>query len=272
MGMIIRVKGVDWSGKGFPLAGGFAAQGNLELGFDFRPRADRLTEATGKGFLVTPYRNTLDGSVIADSTVIQNTNNGLGIIVRNGFIDYGVANKTYTVGGSTAFTMMVVGGYSGLPFDSGQAAANATICNLVDMGNGVNNTASPPMLQQYATDLTLGGRVTASFSSNIGAAEMLGRKTCLFVSYDGTKFTYTNKTTGAVVVKTNAELGLVSGPLAPHIRALNMVSGNYYKGATALIGLYPELYQVARWNKVLTAAEMQDQYNSSKLLFAKAGI
>jgi hypothetical protein len=272
MGMIIRVKGVNWSGKGFPLANGFIAQANLEAAFDFRPRVDRLTEASGKGFVAIPYLNKLDGTVSADPAVIQNTANGLGLIVKNGFLDFGIANKTYVAGGAAAFTMMVVGGYSGQAFEAGQPANNAVICNLVDMGNGVTNAPSLPMLQQYQTDGTLGARVTSSYASNIGAAEVSGKKTCFFLSYDGAKFTYTNKTTGAVVVKTNAELGIVDGPLVPHARVQNLASGNYYKGTTAVIGLYPELYQLARWNKVLSPAEMQDQYNSSRLLFSKVGI
>jgi len=272
MGMIIRVKGVNWAGKGFPLANGFIAQANLEAAYDFRPRASRLLEVTGKGFLVQPYLNKLDGTVVADPTVIRDTTNGQGIIVKNGFIDYGVANKTYTVGGSDAFTLMVVGGYSGLDFEAGQPANNASICNLAEMGNGVSSGPTLPMLQQYRVDGTLGARANAAYSSNVGAAEAVGKKSCFFVSYDGAKMTYTNKTTGAVVVKTNAELGLPAGPLAPATRAKNLTSGNYYLGTTAVIGLYPELYQVARWNKVLSAAEMQDQYNSSRLLFSKVGI
>lgn len=273
MGLIIRAKGVDWSNKGFPLVSGFVALSNLEAGYDFRPRTKRLHEVSGKGIVAIPYRNLLNsGSLVADDTVLENTQNGLGVIVRNGGLDYGIANKTYTVGGADAFTLMIVGGYSGLPFDPGQPANNAVICNLVDMGNGVTDVAGPPMIQQYKTDLTLGGRITSSYASNIGSAESLGRKTCMFITYDGAKFTYINKTTGAVVVKTNAELSLVAGPLAPHARCKNLFSGNYYKGVTAIIGLYPELYQVARWNKVLSSIEMQDQYASSKALFSAVGI
>ena len=58
----------------------------------------------------------------------------------------------------------------------------------------------------------------------------------------------------------------------PSGRTPRLVSGNYFVGETAVLGLYPELYQVARWNRVLTEAEMVDQYASSKALFAKAGI
>ena len=75
------------------------------------------------------------------------------------------------------------------------------------------------------------------------------------------------------MVKTAEELGLAVGSnLNPSGRCPTLMAGNYYVGATAIIGLYPELYQVAQWDKVLTESEMQDQYASSKVLFAAVGI
>lgn len=270
--MIIRAKDADWSGKGFPLLTGFVAMDNLEAGFDLRPRTNRLQEVSGKGYVGRAYRNQLNNAELQpDNTVLENTANGLGLIVRNGSLDWGIPNKPLIVGGTDAFTMMVVGGYSGMPFDAGQPANNAIICNLADMGNGAAGTLRPVMLQQHNAG-TLGGRIESNYASNLGSAESLGRKSCFFLSYDGKKFTYTNKTTGAIVTKTNAELGLANGTLPISSRAPHLVSGNYYVGTTAIIGLYPELYQLARWNRVLTDQEMQNQYASSKVLFSKVGI
>lgn len=276
MSVIIRVKGVDWSGKGFPLVSGFVALANIEAAFDFRPREDRLRDVSGKGFVAAPYRNPLlsNAPLVPDDTVIENTANGLGLIVRNGALDYGLPNKPYALGGAAAFTMMIVGGYSGIPFDANQPVQNATICNLVDLGNGVTSSESPPMLQQYMTNGTLGGRVKSGATSNIGETTPTGKKSCFFLSYDGQKFVYTNKTTGVVVTKTNADLGLVGSALAVDVRCPRMVSGNYFTAGapSAIVGLYPELYQVAKWNKVLSASEMQAQYASSKVLFPTVGI
>lgn len=276
MSVIIRVKGVDWSGKGFPLVSGFVALANLEAAFDFRPRADRLNDVSGKGFVAVPYRNLLlsNAALVADDTVLENTANGLGLIVRNGALDYGLPNKPYAVGGTDGFTMMIVGGYSGIPFDADQPVQNATISNLVDLGNGVTSSESPPMIQQYVPNGTLGARVKSGATSNIGEQVSTGKKSCFFLSYDGKKFVYTNKTTGAVITKTNADLGIVGSTLAVDVRCPRLISGNYFVGgaASAIVGLYPELYQVAKWNKVLSASEMKDQYASSKALFPTVGI
>lgn len=274
MGLIVRVKGVDWSGKGFPLISGFVSVDNLLGAYDFRPRANRLQDVSGRGLSAVPYRNLLNNTpLVQDSTVLQDTANGLGLIVRNGALDFKIPNRTLPIGGSVRFTTMVVGGYSGIPFDTGQPASNATICSLADMGNGVSSADFPPVIQQFATDTTLGGRLRGvNSSSNIGAVAPLGIKSCLFLTFDGTKFTYRNMTTGQVVEKTAAELGVTAGSLVPSSRAPTLVSGNYFVGNSALIGLYPELYQVAQWDKVLTIAEMDSQYQSSKLLFSDVGI
>ena len=276
MSLFFRCKGVDWSGKGFPLVGGFVAMASIAAAFDFRPREGRLNEVTGKGFVATPYRNKLlsNTALVADASVIAESSNGLGIVVRNGALDYGLANRPYSVGGSEGFTAMVVGGYSGLPFDADQVVQNATICNLVDMGNGVTNSETMPMLQQHVSGGTLGARVKTGTIANIGEVAATGKKSCFFLTYDGLKFVYTNKTTGAVVTKTNADLGLTGSALAVHGMSPRLISGNSYTGGvpSAITGLYPELYQLAKWNKVLSAAEMQAQYDSSKLLFAAAGI
>lgn len=274
MGLIISVAGVDWSGRGLPLVKGFVAPESLLGAFDFRPRTNRLSDLSGKGYVAVPYRNKLDNTaLVVDQTVLQDTANGLGVIVRNGSLDFKVPNRVLPIGGSVRFTMMVVGGYSGLPFDAGQPVNNAAICNLADMGNGVTSGFVPPVIQQNSADTTLGARVRGNQASNIGAAAPLGQKSCLFLSFDGTKFTYRNMTTGSIVVKTAEELGVAAGTsLTPSIRCPTLVAGNYYVGATAIIGLYPELYQVAQWDKVLTESEMQDQYASSKVLFAAVGI
>lgn len=274
MGLIIRVAGVDWSGRGLPLAKGFVVPESLLGAFDFRPRTNRFTDLSGKGYIAVPYRNKLDNTaLVADQAVLQDTSNGLGVIVRNGSLDFKIPNRVLPIGGAVRFTTMIVGGYSGLPFDEGQPVNNATICNLADMGNGVTSGFVPPVIQQYTADTTLGARVRGTQASNIGAPAPLGQKSCLFVSFDGDKFTYRNMTTGSVVVKTAEELGLAAGTsLTPSIRCPTLVAGNYYVGATAVIGLYPELYQVAQWDKVLTESEMQDQYASSKVLFAAVGI
>lgn len=273
MGLIVRVKGVDWSGKGFPLINGFVSAGNLRGAYDFRPRDNRLHDVSVHGLVAIPYRNSLNNTALfQDPTVLQDTDNGLGVIVRNGALDFKIPNLTLPIGGSVRFTTMVVGGYSGLPFDAGQPASNASLCNLADMGNGVGATDVPPVIQQNSPDTTLGARIRSAAASNIGAPAPLGQKSCLFLSFDGNKFTYRNMTTGAVVEKTAAELGIVASSLIPSFRCPTLVAGNYYVGATAIIGLYPELYQVAQWDKVLTLAEMESQYQSSKLLFTEVGI
>lgn len=273
MGLIIRVSGVDWSGKGFPLAKGFVAPANLIGAFDLRPRANRLADVSGNGLVAVPLRNRLDNTALTeDPTVLQETGNGLGVIVRNGALDFKIPNRALPIGGNVRFTTMIVGGYSGLPFDTGQPANNATISNLADMGNGVGAGDVPPVIQQYRVDTSLGARIRTSAASNIGAPAALGQKTCFFLTFDGNKFSYRNMTNGALVEKTAAELGIVASILPPAARTPTLVSGNYFVGATAIIGLYPELYQVAQWDKVLTLQEMQDQYAASKSVFGAVGI
>lgn len=276
MSVIIRVKGVDWSGKGFPLVSGFVALANIEAAFDFRPRENRLLDVSGKGFVATPYRNLLlaNKALVADDTVLEETSNGLGLIVRNGALDYGLPNRPCPVGGSEGFTLMVVGGYSGIPFDLDQPVQNAGICSFLDSGNGVTLSESMPMLQQNLINGSLGGRVKHGSISNVGAVEHVGKKSCFFLSYDGQKFVYTNKTTGVVVTKTNAELGITGLSIGVNVMSPRLISGNNYTSGSpsAITGHYPELYQVAKWNKVLNDSEMQAQYASSKLLFSTVGI
>lgn len=276
MALLIRVKGVDWSGKGFPMVGGFVTASALAAAFDFRPRAQRLEEVSGKGYTAKPYRNLLlsNTALVPDASVLEDTADGLGLRVRNGALDYGLPNIPYTVGGAAAFTMMIVGGYSNLPFDPDQLVQNATICNFADMGNGVTNSENMPMLQQLISNGTLGGRFKSGATANLGEVAAVGKKSCFFLSYDGQKFVYTNKTTNATLTKTNAELGIINPVLPVNGMAPRLISGNSYTGGvpSAITGLYPELYQVAKWNKVLSAAEMQAQYDSSKALFAAVGI
>lgn len=273
MGLIIRVDGVDWSGKGFPLAKGFVAPESLRGAFDLRPRTGRLKDVSGNGFVAVPYRNKLDNTVLLeDPTVLQDTANGLGLIVRNGALDFKIPNLALPIGGTVHFTTMIVGGYSGIPFDTGQPANNAIIANLADMGNGASAGDVPPVLQQYRVDTSLGARIRANAASNIGSPAALGQKSCFFLTFDGTKFTYRNMTTGSLVEKTPADLGIVASVLTPAAITPTMVAGNYVKGTTAIIGLYPELYQVAQWNKVLSLTEMQDQYSASKAVFSAVGI
>lgn len=261
MTMIIRVPGVDWAGKGFPNISPFVALSDLEFGFDFLNRSNRLQDLAGKHADLAPYRQDIAGGITRtlDTTVVVDESNGLGIRVELGYLLTDISMPTIPIDGSMQFTVMVVGGYSGVVFPPAKVAGlGAGIAGLIDFGTGV--TSSSFDLEAAVGEGKWGARIKSAAIGNQGNTISQTSKKCVgFLTFNGTTWTLYNKTLGTTISKTNTDLG-ISAALVPNTAHVNKVVMGHYHSTSTISALYPSLYQVAKWNRVLSASEITEQY------------
>lgn len=263
MTMIIRIPGVDWSGKGFPQIEPFVGSDAIEFGYDFASGSARLKDLTGKHADLVPYRQDIVGGITrtVDPTVVTDASSGLGINVELGYLLTDVALAAIPIDGSVQFTIMVVGGYSGIAFPEDKiAGGGAGISNLYD--NGTSITATGFRIQSTLVGAH-GTTIKSSAAVMSDAISPNSKKTLSFLTFDGANWSFVNKTLGTSYSKTNAELG-ISGTLGVNTGHVNKVAMGHYHSSSTLAAAYPTLYQTAKWNRVLTASEMNEQYARTK--------
>lgn len=261
MATVYTLQNADFSTADLPNINPFINKTTLDFAFDFRKRANRLNDINAKHADLVPKRNdiVLNQKSIVDATIVKDADNGLGITLELGYLETDVPTANIPIDGSSKFSIMVVGGYSGTPFPPSKILGGAaSIANLYDYGTGVSNKG----FAIEATKSVVGGRIKAH-STNLYDAIVTARKCFIVLTYDGTIWTLHNKTLGTKQTKTNTQLGISSAIVADKTYVSNLVFGHYHTANTGA-ALYPSLYQVARWTSVLTDAEIEQQYKLSK--------
>ncbi len=269
---VYTLKNADFSGQGLPSIFPFVAQAEAEFAYDFRTRANRLNDLTGRHADLVPKRQDIVGGVTrtVDPTIIADQDSGAGIRLELGYLETDITCPTIPIDGSVQFSVLVVGGYSGVAFPAEKIAVTApALANLLDYGTGISASSfcfdDEPVTPLIGNRIKSGGFVNAS---NKGTS---AKKCVMLLTFNGTTWTLHNKTLGTVVAKTNTELG-ISGPLAPSTAHVTKVVSGHYHSSSTLAARYPALYQLARWNRVLTQAEIDRQYDFTKAAFPAIGI
>ena len=278
MTTIFRLIGANFAGKGLPNLFPFVAKEDMEYAFDFRNRASRLLDLVGK-HVITPKRNDPSASIVnvTDPTIITTADNGLGITVDMGYLQCNVPVTAIPAGGAKQFTFMVVGGYSGLVFPVGKRMSGTApnVANLLDYGSHV---AAVGIAIDHDGMYTSNGksqtypRIEAPVNSflDVPVSPAYTSKTVTFLSYDGTNWKFYAKSRGYSAAGTNTELVVENNPLAVNSEYTQgfMSLGGFMHGASTLHAGAPTLYQQAMWNRVLTDAEVEAQYQMTKSNFA----
>ena len=272
---IYTLKNADFSGQGLPSIFPFVAQTEAEFAYDFRTRANRLNDLTGRHADLVPKRQDIVGGVtrVVDPTIVVDQDAGAGIRLELGYLETDIACPTIPIDGSVQFSILVVGGYSGVAFPSNKVAmSNALLANLLDFGTSISSSSSfcfddkpgsaPPMI---------GNRIKSGDFSNASNKGTSTKKCAMILTFNGTTWTLHNKTLGTVVAKTNTELG-ITAPLAPSTEHVQKVVSGHYHSTSTLAAHYPALYQLARWNRVLTQTEIDRQYAFTKAAFPTIGV
>lgn len=271
MATVMKLIGANFSGRGLPNIAPFIEMDDLNYAYDFRDKS--LTDYTGNTTL-RALKNDINGNekLVEDSSIVSPSVDGLGIVVDMGVLELNQLIKTIPLGGAEQFTIMVVGGYSGVPFNPDDiSGSNPTICSLYDYGTGISSSGfsievTPPLV-------TAGSRIedgVAGLNTNLQSAI---EPVCLFLTFDGNSWSLVNKTNGTTQTKTNAELNISSNPLVVSTAYSNKVKlGGHFHGSSTLAALAPVLYQSAKWLKVLTPDEIEEQYNRTKATFGVIGI
>jgi len=271
MATITKLKNANFSGQGLPNINPFVALSDAEFAFDFRNRSNRLADLAGKHTL-TAYRQDIAGGQtrVVDPTIVFDANGGLGITVQLGYLQIDMPVWTIPIDGSRQFSILVVGGYSGIPFPAGKiAGATPVAASLLDCGTGVG---SKGLSLEVNTQLhRTGARVKSGALNLFNDQSPDSRTTFRILTFDGTTWTLDNRTLGTIITKTNADLG-ITGTITPDTaHVANVVMGQFHSTST-LNGLYPQLNQLVVWNRVMTQAEKDDQYARSKAVLSSLGI
>lgn len=272
MTIIIRVPGVSWAAKGFPNVDPFINAG-LVYGFDFSQRNSMLTDVTGK-HAITPKRTDTIGGVfnVTDHSVVIPVNNGQGVRVERGYLQSSELIPAPFGHGGPPFTLMVVGCSGGVAFSPGEVVGSApSVGILYDCGSNVSGTG---FTMEFGGASVAAGRISGrieAVSPNltpeaVGSTRDLTVPNVVFLTYDGTNWTLINKTRGVSATGTNASLGvgnpIVMGPGAATEGRVNL--GGHANQTSTAHAWYPTLYQSAKWSRVLSANEINDQYLRTK--------
>jgi hypothetical protein len=264
MTLVIRVAGANWAGKGFPNLYPFIAPDDLEFGFDFRARADMLTDFAGK-HTVTPKKVDIAAGTlnVTDASIMVSVDDGLGVRVDLGYLQCSLAAIPIPSGGSRQFTIMLVSRGGGVAFPADKVVVAApTRASLFDWGSYVSPSGFS-VDRSTAQGLNF-GRINNA-STNLSPEtdfRAITTPDVLFLTYDGTNWTLLNKTLGLSATRTNA-----ANPLPVNTNGWSdgkvSLAGSVQRTSTTH-AYSPVVYQRAMWNRVLTGAEITEQYLRTK--------
>lgn len=264
-GTFFKLANADFTGQGLINLSTIVAPLDARYAFDFRN--GNLSDVTGKTANLIPYRvNNPANTRTQDATVISTAFNGLGIKVAGGCLTTSVAFEAIKIDGSKPFSILIVGGWSG------ETVAGGGFASFIDVGSGLSQDYGASMIYHNGNGGVIGARVKNASTANIGAVVSPTNKVCFMVlTFDGSNWTLTNKTTGSTVTKTNSELG-ISADLPPISNLGNNRVGNFvYFGHShthSLLDALPvNLCQIVYWNKVLSSTEINNQYAISQAMF-----
>lgn len=275
MTLLITIPGVNWSAKNYPNIAPFIATSDLEYAFDFTDRAAMLSDVTGK-HTITPKRVDAAAGIlnVTDPTIITPVANG-GIQVELGYLQSSLAFSAFSSGGGKQFTIMVVGRDSGAVFPPAKiVVSNPYTSILFDWGSMV--TGSGFTIEQARSTGQRSSRIENSTPNLIPevANQATVNTNVLFLTYNGTNWTLTNKTLGLTATGTNASLSvgnpIVINPVGYTTGKVNL-GGHSHQGST-LHANGVIMYQQAMWNRVLTNDEMNAQYARCKTLRPVLGL
>lgn len=262
MATVIRVKNADWSGLGLPNLFPYVAKDAVEFFYDLGSSGADLSDRSGQLGAIVPYRNDIVGgqSHVQDSSVMVGIDGGAGVRVELGYLLTGAPITDIPIDGSMQFTIMVVGGYSGEIFPAAKKiAGEPSLCNLYDHG-----TAITPKGFSMQTVKAEGFGARIKSSTPVLGPLALNSKGFRFLTFDGANWTIYDKTAGTSDSKTNAELGIVATIPADSAVLPNSAVGHFHQSST-LAALYPSIYQLGRWGRVLTTEEMDLQIEKTKI-------
>lgn len=208
---------------------------------------------------------------VPDTSIIVQDSSSLGLQLQLGFLDTGFPlPSTIPVDGSLQFSIMVVGGYSGTAFPTGKNGSTPTICALTDFGTNVAGNGFDIEVGG-ASDLSFGCRVKSGAQNVTTANASASKKSCGILTYDGTTWTFYNKTSGVTASATNSSLGISSAITVATSVIQNAAIGHYLNNST-IGGQIPTMFAAAKWNRVLTGAEITDQYSRAQSIWGSQGI
>ncbi|STQ75544.1 hypothetical protein [Grimontia hollisae] len=265
MATIIRLKNAEFS-AGLPSIYPFVAMESAQFAFDFRNRLNRFDDLTGNHTL-TIYRNDIaNGQVhVQDDSVIDDLD-GVGVSPVLGFMSVDYPVKPIPIKGGEQFSLLLVGGLHPTYEwnDANNAGSRASLSSLFDYGTGINTAG-------FSAEIEVGtGYAGARIKSGvfrIGYSAEPRRALVQVLTFDGAVFTLHNLTTGQSTsfdAEKSAEIGAALDVVTTYTS--NVALGHYHKTST-LVAFPAAFYQVARWNKVLSASELKEQYARSKQSF-----
>ncbi|KZL04533.1 hypothetical protein PsAD2_04616 [Pseudovibrio axinellae] len=252
----------DFTGQGLPTLFPFVERADLEFSYDFRARADRLECIDGDRAALVPYRNDIVAGVYeVDPSIILPASSGDGIRIELGCLLTDYECPTIPIDGSMQFSVLVVGGFSGVEFPadkiSGSTPSNV---NFLDFGSG--GGPNSVILNDHSNG-DVGARIDAA-AINVGSEKSsLAQKVFMILTFDGSNWTVHNKTLGTIVTRSNAELGITEA-LEPLTTQSTTLAIGHYSAANTSQAKFPDMYQLAMWRRVLNDSEITAQYVLSK--------
>lgn len=266
MTTVIKVPGVDWSGRGYPNVVPFVANSDLEFAYDFSDRANRLADVTGKHADLVPKRQDIVAGIyrVVDPTILVSDVSGQGVSVQMGYLETDMPLANIPVDGSKQFTIMVAGGYSGIPFPSNKVAATSPgLSTLFDYGTAIGSNGF--CIEAALASAQIDSRIKSGSPALTTTITSVATPCVTFLTYDGTSWSLINKTMGNSETKTNASMGITT-PIPVSTAFVTKAVIGHYHGTSTLSAAYPMMYQLAYWNKVLSGTEINEQYARTKAI------
>lgn len=254
---VYTLQNANFSGQGLPNIFPFVAQLEAEYAYDFRARANRLADVTGRHADLAPYRNDIVGGKIKvpDPSVVVDQDAGAGIRIELGYLQTDVPTAPIPIGGAVKFSMLVVGGNSGFKPPADKLNASSDTAVLFDFGSMISSSGFALEVNSVTVTSRVRSGAANLSSSPVGAVT---KKFFQVLTFDGVTWTLHNKTLGTKVSKTNAELGIVASIPVSGLSTREIIG--HAHPTTTLFSMYPAMYQLAKWSRVLSQVEIDQQY------------
>lgn len=260
---IFTLKDANFNNPALPNILPFVKQSNLDFAYDFKNRSNRsnrLNDLTGKHADLVPIKvdKVANQVGVIDPTIISDLD-GDGIKVTLGYLKTDIALTSIDL--SKSFTVIVVGGNGDTSLPSGKTVGAAPDrANLIDFGTAISQTGG------FCIDTALGNKTIGArvLSGSHNLPTTLTGSAFIALTYSNGVWKLHNKTTGATVTKTNAEINISGSTLAVNTSAVKHVVMGHFLERSTLAALPIALYQVARLDTALTPEEIDKQYQFSK--------
>lgn len=260
---VITLKNANFEGKGLPNLFPFVSKATLDFAYDFSIGGNRFIDLSGN--YTEPaevYKNDIAAGVInqKDSSGLVELPDG-GIRVEHGYIKLPVLIDRKPLS-ETEFTIMVTGAPSNKDFPLDKVVATKpTLGCFIDMGSAANTSGYT--LDYAPGSGAQGARIkSGAITLEAGSRVSKGVKVTFFLSYKDGVWSIYDSRTKTTVTKADTELGLTDDYIMPpfiSIASPNIIVGGSVHPASTLSSGFVDMYQVARWDKKLTDAEIAQQ-------------